>query len=73
MKKKSTSQSAPACHSLGEGGFFSLRLLIGLFIVLAGVFMALLGLGALSNGHHPIWDPLRADPAFQKLCDEKQP
>src|SRR5437762_11695590 len=48
MKKKSTSQSAPACHSLGEGGFFSLRLLIGLFIVLAGVFMALLGFGAFS-------------------------
>jgi serine/threonine-protein kinase len=21
----------------------------------------------------PVWDPLRADPAFQKLCDEKQP
>jgi len=21
----------------------------------------------------PFWDPLRADPAFQKLCDEKQP
>jgi serine/threonine-protein kinase len=20
----------------------------------------------------PLWDPLRADPAFQKLCDEKQ-
>ncbi len=22
---------------------------------------------------HPQWDPLRADPAFQKLCEEKQP
>ena len=21
----------------------------------------------------PHWDPLRADPAFQKLCEEKQP
>ena len=21
----------------------------------------------------PLWDPLRADPAFQKLCQEKQP
>ncbi len=38
MKKKSTSQSA----------FFSLRVLIGLFVVLAGVFLALLGFGAFS-------------------------
>jgi len=45
MKKTSASQSAPACHSIGEGGFFSLRLLIGLFMVLASVFLALLGLG----------------------------
>jgi tetratricopeptide (TPR) repeat protein len=22
---------------------------------------------------HPKWDPLRSDPAFQKLCEEKQP
>jgi serine/threonine-protein kinase len=22
---------------------------------------------------NPIWDPLRGDPAFQKLCEEKQP
>jgi hypothetical protein len=21
----------------------------------------------------PTWDPLRADPAFKKLCEEKQP
>src|SRR6266536_1992527 len=39
MKKKSTSQSA----------FFNLRVLIGLFVVLAGVFLALLGSGALSS------------------------
>src|SRR5919108_6444268 len=38
MKKKSTSQSA----------FFSLRLLIGLFMVLVSVFLALLGFGAFS-------------------------
>ena len=22
---------------------------------------------------NPVWDPLRTDPAFQKLCEEKQP
>ena len=49
MKKKSTSQSAPARHSLGEGGFFNLRVLVGLVVVLAGVFIALLGFGAFSN------------------------
>ena len=49
MKEKSASQSAPARRSLGEGGFFNLRVLVGLFIVLAGIFLALLGLGAVSN------------------------
>ena len=39
MKKKSTSQSA----------FFNLRVLIGLFVFLAGVFLALLGFGTFSN------------------------
>src|SRR5438128_293797 len=48
MKKKSASQSAPARRSLGEGGCFNLRVLIGLFIVLAGVFLALAGLGTFS-------------------------
>src|SRR5438093_13559646 len=38
MKKKSASRSA----------FFNLRVLIGLFIVLAGVFLALLGFGTFS-------------------------
>ena len=38
MKKKSTSQSA----------FLNLRVLIGLFTVLAGVFLALVGIGAFS-------------------------
>jgi hypothetical protein len=22
---------------------------------------------------NPLWDPLRKDPRFQKLCEEKQP
>ena len=33
---------------IGEGGFFNLRLLIGVFVVMAGVFLALAGLGAFS-------------------------
>ena len=39
MKKKSTSKSA----------FFNLRVLIGLLVVLAGVLLALLGMGTFSN------------------------
>jgi hypothetical protein len=39
MKKKSASRSA----------FFNLRVLIGLFVVLAGVFVALIGLGTFSG------------------------
>ena len=39
MRKKSNSQSA----------FFNLRVLIGLFIVLAGVFLALIGFGTFSG------------------------
>src|SRR6516162_8466749 len=39
MQKKSASQSA----------FFNLRVLLGLALALAGIFLALLGLGAFSN------------------------
>ena len=39
MKNKSTSQSA----------FLNLRILLGLVLALAGVFVALLGFGAFSN------------------------
>jgi len=49
MKKKSTLQSAPARRSLGEGGFFNLRVLIALFVMLAGVLLALLGFSTFSN------------------------
>ena len=49
MKNKSASQSAPARRSLGEGGFFNLRVLIGLSVVLVGAFLALIGLGTFSG------------------------
>src|SRR5215208_847719 len=49
MKKKSTSKSATARRRLGEGGFLNLRVLIGLLVVLVGVFLALLGIGTFSN------------------------
>src|SRR6201993_3448768 len=39
MKKKSASQSA----------FLNLRVLIGLFVVLTGVFLAIIGLGTFSG------------------------
>src|SRR2546425_12919831 len=53
MKKKSTSQSAPARppareyfrSSLGEGGFFKLRVLVASVFWLAGVFIALGSVG----------------------------
>src|SRR6059036_1660299 len=48
MKKNSTSQSVRARRSLGEGGFFNLRVLIDFFVFLAGVFLALVGFGGFS-------------------------
>jgi hypothetical protein len=52
MKKHSTSASAPVRRNPGEAGFFHLRLLIGLFVFLAGVFIALLGFGTFSAQAH---------------------
>src|SRR6266481_10156956 len=65
MKKKSASQSAPVRRSLstrrslarrlvGEGGFFNLRILIGLCIALAGISLALLGLDAFAANSAPV-------------------
>src|SRR5262245_6631773 len=48
MKKHSTSASAPVRPNPGEAGFFPLRLVIGLLVFLAGVFIALLGFGTFS-------------------------
>src|SRR6266536_111383 len=60
MKKKSASQSAPARRSPSEGGFFNLRVLLGLFIVVAGVFLALAGFGVFP-----------APPAFSAQAQQK--
>jgi hypothetical protein len=46
MKEKSISQLIRC--SRGEGGFFSLRVLVSLFMVLAGISLALLGFGMFS-------------------------
>ena len=61
MKKKSSLQPAPARLPAREGGFFNLRISIGLLTIVAGVFFVLFatanpsrggghGLGARSNG-----------------------
>jgi hypothetical protein len=45
MKK----QINPSAKAHLQSAFFNLRALIGLFIMLAGVFLALAGLGAFSE------------------------
>ena len=48
MKKKSSSQSAPARRSLGEGGFFKLRVLLGVVLCFAAIMVVLFALGKAS-------------------------
>src|SRR5207253_10176864 len=64
MKKKSNPQPRPACLPAREGGFFNLRVSIGLLTVVAGLLFVLSatanpskgggrGFGARSNGPTP--------------------
>src|SRR5437762_1652550 len=64
MKKKSNLQAVPACLPAREGGFFNLRVSIGLLTVVAGLLFVLFatanpskgggrGFGARSNGLMP--------------------
>src|SRR6266550_2537908 len=41
MKRKHTAQSAPARCSLGEGGFSSICISLGMLVFLAGILIAL--------------------------------
>src|SRR4029077_13189572 len=62
MKKKSTSQPAPARRSLDEGGFFNLRVLFGLLVGMTGVSLALFAANPLGRGTSPS-RPSAAKPA----------
>src|SRR6266513_1703142 len=64
MKKKSASQSPPARRSpwpvrsfmrrrLGEGGFFNLRVLVGLFVGMTGLSLALFGANPFGRSNGP--------------------
>src|SRR6266568_8960237 len=48
MKKKFASQSAPVLRSLTEGGFFKLRVLLGVVLCFAGIMVVLFALGKAS-------------------------
>src|SRR5438034_10948850 len=52
MKTKSTFPAARARFSISEGGFFNLRVLIGLCVAMDGVVLALLGFGAFSTANN---------------------
>src|SRR4029077_11020264 len=48
MKKKSISQSAPGRRSLGEGGFFKLRVLVAVLLCFAAITLVLFAFGKVS-------------------------
>src|SRR5213596_3666825 len=48
MKKKSASQSAPARRSLGEGGFFKLRVLVAVLLCFSAITLVLFAFGKAS-------------------------
>jgi hypothetical protein len=53
MKKKSTSQSAPARRSLGEGGFFKLRVLVAVLLCFSAITLVLFAFGKASAQPRP--------------------
>src|SRR6266700_3353804 len=85
MKKKSTSHSAPVRRpvlrssaateggSLGEGGFLNLRVLLGLFVMLAGVFLALVSFGPATTGFAQGTTREEMTLALAKALDISQP
>src|SRR5205814_7599096 len=48
MKKNSDSHSAPVRRSLSEGGFFKLRVLVGVLLAFAAITVVLFALGKAS-------------------------
>src|SRR6266700_1731230 len=83
MKKKSTSQpvrgpvlrssAATEGGSLGEGGFLNLRVLLGLFVMLAGVFLALVSFGPATTGFAQGTTREEMTLALAKALDISQP
>src|SRR5438067_12183552 len=53
MKKKSASQSAPARRSLGEGGFFKLRVLVAVLLCFSAITLVLFAFGKASAQPRP--------------------
>src|SRR6266481_810301 len=58
MKKKSASQSAPARRSPGEGGFFKLRLLLGVLLCFGAVTIVLLAQPRTPSGQSGTSQPM---------------